>query len=106
MARGQRWDTTTLMFITGSGVLWVVGALLACGAAGQSAKAAGVMLVVVAALVSGLLFIRQWVFKLEAAMVHGYHAGYHRAMQTLCTEGTTPCDILDFAEIRARRLSS
>lgn len=104
-ARGARWDTTTLLVIAGTAVTWVVGGLLICGAFGSAAESPGELLVILAALKTVLLVIRNWMYKLEVATMHGYHAGYHRAMQTRCSPGSSQCDVLDMAEVRARRLS-
>lgn len=105
MARDARWDVFDVLVIAGACCLWVIGVLLFLGAAGHSAESAGLLLTIIAATTTVLVTLRAWQLRMHRAFVHGYHAGWHDGTGRRQDERAKDCDVLDYAEIRAKRLS-
>lgn len=104
MARTPRWDALDILLVTGNGCLWVIGVLLFLGLDGTPARPVGEVLTIIAATTTVLLTLRAWQLRMHRAFVHGYHAGWHEKADRECLGGMD-CDVLDFAEVQARKLA-
>lgn len=104
MTRDPRWDALDVLLIAGIACLWVIAVLLFMGAAGAAARSVGELLTMIAATGTVLVTLRAWQLRMHRAFVHGYHAGYHDAAVRDCYPAED-CDVLDFAEVRARKLA-
>lgn len=94
-------DPMSLIVIVGVAAIWIVGILMLC-ATGKAVRPEGLLMVIFAAMSTALLVIRSWVFRMDRAFVHGYHAGYHDATARECYPAED-CEVVSFAEVRARR---
>lgn len=83
----------------------MVGAILLC-ALGHDTRPEGLLLVIVAAMITMLLVLRVWLLRVRSAYIHGYHAGYHDQATRDCPYPLEDCEVLDLAEVRARQIRS
>lgn len=93
------------MLVVGTIALWSAGAIMLCAV--DEARNEGLISIVVAAMTTSLLFVRSWLFRMGRAFAHGYHAGWHDASARV-SQGESECypedcDVMDLAEVRARR---
>ena len=95
-----RWDSAAMMLIAANATLWAIGVIMLCVT--NAAVHEGQLCIVIAAVMTALLIIRSWLFRLGRAFVHGYHAGWHDASARECYPAED-CDVMDLAAVRARR---
>lgn len=93
----RQFDALTVAAALSAAVLWMLAAFFLLRSHQERALGSGILLVVAAAVVTGLTVIRNWTLRVGRAFTHGYHAGYHDAMETECAY-PQPCDVLELAE--------
>lgn len=95
-----------MVLVTGTAcVLWIVGAVLFLGLQNRQVEHVGLLLLLIAATLTALGVLRSWQLRMHRAFVHGYHAGYHDATKREQRIAAEDCDVLELAEVKARRLS-
>lgn len=94
-----------MLLAVATGVLWAVGSVLLC-AAGRDIQPEGLLLVVIAAMSTTLLVVRTWLVRMRSAYTHGFHAGFHDQAMSACDYPLDECQVLELAELRARRINS
>lgn len=101
----RTWETAAVLVTGSAAVLWIVGIVLFLVPGSREVQHLGLLLVLIAANVTVLGVLRSWQLRMHRAFVHGYHAGRHDRAGTYCDSRTTNCDVLEMAEVRARRMS-
>src|SRR4051812_7596585 len=64
----------------------------------------GLFIAIMGAVATAVAFMRHWTLRTRQAFIHGFHAGWHAGHKTEGDCLAYPCDIIDFATERRRRL--